>query len=77
MEYKVREKNSNREKKKKIMLLDYAVGAFFSLLLMATLCACKNAFSKKNSPVAVEPFVCPRCGLVNIAVVVEEGVAPA
>ena len=57
------------------MLLDYVVGAFFSLLLMATLCACKNAFSKKNSAVAVEPFVCPRCGLVNMTVVVEEGVS--
>jgi hypothetical protein len=65
------------KRKNACKMLEYIVGALFSLLLMATLFACKNSFSRKSSPVAVEPFVCPRCGLVNMTVVVEAGVAPA
>lgn len=56
-------------------MLDYIIGAACSLLFMAMLWTCKNSLSGKSFPVAVEPFECPRCGYIELAIVTEEAIA--
>lgn len=51
-----------------MMLLDMLAGGLLAFLLVAMLWTCCRMVRQNNIAVAAEPFLCPRCGHIELTI---------